>query len=167
VVVPLVARDVLKQGVEGFGFLTAVLGAGALSGAATLAQLARGRPPLAVAIGGTVVVSVGILTLAAIRWMWLAAPVLFAAGAAQILLLASANTTLQVTVPDELRSRVMSLYTLVFAGVSPMGALVSGGIAEAFGAPAACAASGGLGLACVLSASWARGKRTLWKERWI
>ncbi|HEV8675252.1 MAG TPA: MFS transporter [Methylomirabilota bacterium] len=79
-------------------------------------------------------------------------------GAAQILFLASSNTALQVTVPDELRGRVMSLYSLVFAGVSPVGAFLIGGIAEAFGAPAACAAGGGLGLVCVLglAARWAR-----------
>jgi MFS-type transporter involved in bile tolerance (Atg22 family) len=113
---------------------------------------------MAAVIGGAVVVSAGVLALAAVRQLWLAAALLFVVGAAQILFLASSNTTLQVTVPDELRGRVMSLYTLVFAGVSPVGAFLIGGTAELFGAPAACVAGGGLGLACVLAlaARWAR-----------
>jgi len=149
--VPLLARDVLGEGVHGFGFLMATLGAGALVGAVALAQFGRGRPPLAAIVVPAIVASAGILSLAAVRQFWLAAILLFVIGAAQILFLAGSNTTLQVTVPDELRGRVMSLYTLAFAGVTPIGAFLIGSVAEAFGVPAACFAGGGLGLACVLA----------------
>lgn len=150
VLVPLVARDVLGEEVRGFGFLMAMLGIGALAGAAILAQLGRGRPPLATVVGSAIVVSAGILSLGAVREFWLAATVLFVIGAAQIVFLAGSNTTLQLTAPDELRGRVMSLYTLVFAGVTPIGAFFIGAVAEAFSVPVACAAGGGLSLACVL-----------------
>jgi MFS family permease len=150
VTVPLLARDVLGEQVRGFGFLMAAVGVGAVAGAALLAQFGRGRPPVGGLIIAALVLSAGILGLSVVREFWLAAGVLFVVGLVQILLLSSCNTTLQVTVPDELRGRVMSLYTLLFAGVSPFGAFFIGGIAEAFGVPVALAAGGGLGLACVV-----------------
>lgn len=163
VVVPLVAREVLLEDVRGFGFLMAAVGAGALVAAALLAQFGRARPPVAALVVAATVAAGGLLALGAVREFWLASAVLFVMGLAQILFLASCNTTLQVTVPDELRGRVMGLYTVVFAGVSPIGAFLIGGIAEVWGAPAACAAGGGLGLAGVLALGlrWARGRARL------
>ena len=159
VTVPLLARDVLGEQVRGFGFLMAAVGVGAVAGAALLAQFGRGRPPVGGLLIAGVVLSSGILGLSIVREFWLAAVVLFVVGLVQILLLSSCNTTLQVTVPDDLRGRVMSLYTLLFAGVSPFGAFFIGGIAEAFGVPAAFAAGGGLGLACVLALAVRWGRR--------
>lgn len=153
VLVPLVARDVLHQEVGGFGFLMAALGAGALLGAILLAQHGQGRPPLAALVAAAIVTSTGILSLAVVREVWLAAVLLFVTGAAQILFMASCNTTLQIAAPDELRGRVMSLYTLAFAGMSPFGAFLIGSIAEGFGTRTACAVGGGLGLVCVVALS--------------
>jgi MFS family permease len=153
VLVPLVARDVLRQEVRGFGFLMAALGAGALLGASILAQYGQGRPPLPALVAAAVVTSMGILGLAVVWEVWLAAVLLFVTGAAQILFMASCNTALQISAPDELRGRVMSLYTLAFAGMSPFGALLIGSIAEAFGTRTACAVGGGLGLVCVVTLS--------------
>jgi hypothetical protein len=80
--------------------------------------------------------------------------------------MASCNTTLQIVVPDRLRGRIMSLYAFVFVGVTPLGSFFVGTVAEWFGASAAYAAGGGLGLLCVavLTVLWARGwgrKRSL------
>lgn len=158
VLVPLLARDVLGEGVEGFGLLMAVLGGGALVGAVALAGFGRGQPSLAAVVVPAIVVSAGTLSLAAVRQFWVTAILLFIIGGSQILFLACCNTTLQVTAPDELRGRVMSLYTLVFVGVTPIGAFLIGSIAEGFGVSAACLTGGGLGLLCVL-ALWARSTR--------
>ena len=68
----------------------------------------------------------------------------------QIIFLNGANTIVQVTVPDELRGRVMGVYMMVFAGVTPVGAFLIGSVAEAAGVPAACAAGGGLALVAIL-----------------
>jgi hypothetical protein len=57
----------------------------------------------------------------------------------------------QLTVPDELRGRVMSLHTLMFAGVTPFGAFLMGSVAEAAGVNAALLVSGGGGLISVLT----------------
>jgi hypothetical protein len=55
---------------------------------------------------------------------------------------ASTNTVLQSIVPDELRGRVASLYVMSFLGMSPLGALASGWVAERIGPPATLAACG-------------------------
>ena len=80
-------------------------------------------------------------------------------GVAQITFQATCNTLLQLTAPDHLRGRVMSLYAVVFAGVTPFGALAVGWIAEAFGTPAACALGGIGGLLAVAALT------VLWRSR--
>jgi MFS family permease len=151
VLVPLFAREVLHEGVHGFGLLMASLGVGAVAGAAAVAVLVQDRPPLAAVVGPALGVAGGIFALAYVRHLWVAVVVLFVVGAMQIVFLNGCSTTVQVTVPDELRGRVMSLYTMVFAGVTPFGAFLMGSTAEGLGVPAACTVGGGLALAAVLA----------------
>jgi predicted MFS family arabinose efflux permease len=68
------------------------------------------------------------------------------------------NTTVQIAVPDELRGRVMGLYALVFAGMTPIGALIMGTVAEHWGVSRACAVGGGTGLLLILAltGAWRR-----------
>ncbi|MBI4635270.1 MAG: MFS transporter [Candidatus Rokubacteria bacterium] len=162
IVVPLLARDVLRQEAAGFGLLMAALGAGAVCGALTLAVLGRGRPPVAALTVPALVLGGVTVALAAVRHFWLAAALLLVMGFCGILFMASANTTLQLTVPDELRGRVMSLHTLVFAGVTPIGSLLVGWVTEAFGVPVGLVIAGGSGLAAILGlmAWWHR-----WSDR--
>src|SRR6266540_3267532 len=68
-----------------------------------------------------------------------------------IVFMASSNTTVQVTVPDALRGRLMGLYAFVFVGMTPFGALLVGSIAEKWGVPATCFVGGGTGAALVLA----------------
>jgi MFS family permease len=151
VLVPLLARDVLHEGAHGFGLLMAALGVGAVAGALGLAVLGSGRPRLAVLVTAAVVVSTVTLVLAAVRHFWAASLGLALIGFSQIVFLASCNSTLQVTVPDRLRGRIMSLYAFVFAGVTPIGSFFVGSVAEVYGVSVAFAAGGGLGLLSVLA----------------
>jgi predicted MFS family arabinose efflux permease len=152
VTVPLLAREVLGLGAKGFGLLMASLGAGALTGALLMALVSgRGRPRPVALIVPAVVVTSGVLSLSAVRQFHVAAAILFVVGLSQIVFLTSCNTTVQVAVPDELRGRVVSVYMLVFAGMTPVGAFLVGAVAEAFGVPAAFTFGGGLALACVLA----------------
>jgi predicted MFS family arabinose efflux permease len=84
--------------------------------------------------------------------------VLVALGFAQIVFMTSCNTTVQIAVPDELRGRVMGLYALVFAGMTPIGALIMGTVAEHWGVSRACAVGGAAGLVLILAltAAWRR-----------
>src|SRR6266511_2636603 len=158
VLVPLLAREVLHEGAHGFGLLMASLGAGAVVGALTPALLGMGRPPVSLLIGASATVSAGTLALALARSFWPAALILAIIGCSQILFMIGCNSTLQMTSPDELRGRMMSLYTLGFAGMTPIGSLLVGALAEVLGVPATCAAGGGLGLLIVagLSLRWHR-----------
>jgi len=158
VLVPLIAREVLHESAHGFGLLMAALGAGAVIGALTSALLGMGRPPVSLLIWAAATVSAGTLVLALARSFWLAALILAIIGCSQILFMIGCNSTLQMTSPDELRGRMMSLYTLGFAGMTPIGALLVGALAEVLGVPATCAAGGGLGLLIVagLSLRWRR-----------
>jgi MFS family permease len=75
----------------------------------------------------------------------------FLAGFGLILYVASTNTMLQLTLDDRFRGRVMSLYTLMLVGTAPIGALLTGGIAQRFGAPVATTFSAGV---LLLGAVW-------------
>jgi len=159
VVVPLVARDVLHEGARGFGLLMASLGLGAVAGALALAAMTRARPPLTLIVTAALVTSGGLLGLSAVRNFWMAAAALAVMGFTQIFFMASCNTTVQVTAPDHLRGRVMSLYALVFVGVHPFGALLAGGMAQKWGVGTACLLGGGMGLCLVLALT------LLWRRR--
>jgi MFS family permease len=160
VLVPLLARDTLRVGAHGFGLLMAALGTGAIIGALTLATLVKGRPPLTILIGAAVTTSGLTLLLAGIRDFRAALLVLSLTGFSQIVFLASSNTVLQMVVPDRMRGRIMSLYAFVWVGVTPIGSLFVGTIAEWFGVAAAYAAGGGVGLTCTLGLGlmWMRGR---------
>src|SRR5215813_1955137 len=142
VVVPLIARDVLHEGAEGFGLLMSALGAGAIAGAAGIAFLRRDRPPLSFLAG-----SVALLAL--VGRFGIAVALLAVLGCLQIYFSTSCNTTLQLITPHALRGRVMGLYALAFAGMTPFGSLLVGTIAEHLGVRAACALGGIAGLIAV------------------
>jgi MFS family permease len=163
VYVPLLARNVLGLGADGFGFLMASLGVGAVSGALTLAALRSPRPPLPFTFTAAAVACAGIVSLAAVRQFWVAVPVLFVVGFFAIVVSASCNTTLQLTAPDELRGRVMSLYTLIFGGSVPLGAFLVGFVSEHGGVPLAFLGMGGAGLVgtAVIFTLWRRARRQI------
>ena len=158
VLVPLIAREVLHEGAHGFGLLMASLGLGAMAGALAVAALAVGRPPLGMVVGPALAAAGLLLLLSTARHFGTTAAVLVALGFAQIVFMTSCNTTVQIAVPDELRGRVMGLYALVFAGMTPIGALIMGTVAEHWGVSRACAVGGGAGLVLilVLTIGWRR-----------
>lgn len=150
VLIPLYVRDVLGQGAQAFGLIMATLGIGAVTGAVILAVLGRERPPVAALATPALVQAGSTAALAAVHHEALAIPLLFVMGFCGILFMASANSTVQLTVPDELRGRVMSLHTLMFAGITPFGAFLMGSIAQAGGVKAALLVSGGGGVISIV-----------------
>jgi MFS family permease len=150
VVVPLVARDVLNQGAHGFGLLMSFLGAGAVAGGFSVAMFRTGQPPLSFLVGAAATLCAGLIALALATHFALAAAVLALLGCSQILFTTGCNTTLQLIAPNNLRGRVMGLYTVTFAGMTPFGSLLVGIVAERLGVRAACAAGGISGLLGVL-----------------
>jgi predicted MFS family arabinose efflux permease len=161
VYVPLLARRVLDLGAEGFGFLMAALGVGAVAGALVVGMRVSPRPPLGLMFLSAAVSFAGLLVMAAVRHVWIAATVLCVIGFFGIVMVASANTALQLAAPDALRGRVMSLYALVYGGIYPIGAFLVGAYAEAWGVPAAFFVNGVIGFAGLLAlAAWWRARRS-------
>ena len=137
VLLPVYARDVLHAGARTYGWLFSAFGAGSLLAAVRMA-VTRERWALrrhlmfGLASGG-----LGLAGFAWSRWLPLMAGFAALAGFGLILYVSSTNTLIQLTVEDHYRGRVMSLYTLFFVGTSPFGALLSGALAQRFGAPVA------------------------------
>jgi len=149
VVVPLIAKDVLGEGAHGFGLLMSSLGAGAVLAGIGLTLLRRGRPSLRFLAVSATVLSAGTASLGLVDHFASAAVLLVALGFCQILFSTGCNTTLQLTTPDALRGRVMGLYALANAGMTPFGSLLVGTLAEHLGVRAACMLGGGGGLVAV------------------
>jgi MFS family permease len=146
VVVPLIARNVLNQDAHGFGLLMSALGAGAVAGGFSVALFRTGQPPLSFLVGAAATLCAGFVALALVDRFAVAFAVLALLGCAQILFTTGCNTTLQLAAPNDLRGRVMGLYTMTFAGMTPFGSLLVGMIAEHQGVRAACMAGGAIGL---------------------
>ena len=146
VYVPLIVRTVLHLGAEGFGLLMACLGVGAVMGALTVGALGARRPPAAVLFGTAALACCALVALSTARGFWLAATLLFFTGLFGLVLVASCNTAMQLSAPDELRGRVMSLYTLIWGGVFPFGAFIVGTISEHWGVGRALLVNGTAGL---------------------
>jgi MFS family permease len=149
VVVPLIAKDVLGEGAHGFGLLMSSLGAGAVMAGIGLTLLRRGRPSLRFLALSATVLSAGTASLGLVGHFGTAAVLLVGLGCCQILFSTGCNTTLQLTTPDALRGRVMGLYALANAGMTPFGSLLVGTVAEHLGVRAACLVGGSGGLAAV------------------
>jgi MFS family permease len=151
VLVPLLAGETLHVGPEGFGFLSATFGLGALVGALVAATF-RAASWRMFAIGGA---GFGVLALALapVQNAVLAGVLLFGTGIAFTLFTANANALVQLGAPDHLRGRLIALYLFAFAGVAPIGGLFAGWLAEVGGTSLAFAVAGLTSLAAVAAAN--------------
>jgi MFS family permease len=131
VVLPLLARNVLHVGSIGFGAMTSAVGVGSLVAALALATLRK--PSRRTLLVGATAFAAILAAVAASHWYALTLVLLVALGVAGISFTATANSTLQITAPDHLRGRVMSLYMLLFAGTTPIGGQLTGIMAERIG----------------------------------
>jgi MFS family permease len=147
VILPLLASDTLNTGPEVFGLLSAAFGLGALVGA--LMSAALGRASWKLFLLGMTTFSVSLLALAPVREAWLAAALLFVTGVSFTLWTSNANTILQLSAPDALRGRVVSLFLFAFAGFAPLGGLFAGWLVDVGGTELSFVVSGLTGLAAI------------------
>jgi len=149
---PYFARDVLGMGASGLGWLSASSGLGALSASLMLARLGEGVRRGRLLGAAVLIFPVCMIAFTASRTLPLAMLTLGLAGWAGVTSMALSNTLIQLIVPDNLRGRVMSVFTLCLMGLSPMGGMVAGAIAEAIGSvPLVVAASAGVALLIALA----------------
>jgi MFS family permease len=137
--VPYFARDILLVDERGLGILMAFSGAGAFLGAATIAYLGK------IKRRGKFVVSAGSLFFVAViafsfsRNFAVSAGLLMVTGFSMILMVATVNSLMQHLASDEMRGRVMSMYSTAFLGFAPVGSLLAGSLAGAISATYAIA----------------------------
>jgi len=148
VLMPVFAESILHGGARGLGLLMAAAGVGALGGALSLAR--RNRVS---GLGRWVAIATGsfgamLMLFSLSRSFWLSALLLIPVGGSMMVAMAASNTLIQAMVPDALRGRVMAVYSMMFMGMAPFGALFAGWLAERTGAPIAVA---GGGLVCVVA----------------
>ena len=144
VLMPIFADRILQSDARGLGILMGASGAGALIAALTLAS----RKSLK-GLGSWVAASSGVFGIFLIlfsqsRKFWLSAILLIPVGFSMMLQMASSNTLVQAMVPDDLRGRVMAVYSMMFMGMAPLGALLAGSLAEPLGAPLTVAFGGAI-----------------------
>jgi len=139
VLMPAFARDVLGRGANGFGILMSASGTGAFIGALVVATYGHLFTPRRLALGGLWVFSIALFALSLSRNFYSSLVFLLVAGFGMLLFFSTSNTVLQTIVPDEMRGRVMGVWSLVFGAMIPLGGLEAGAVAHWFGTPFALA----------------------------
>ena len=139
---PVFARDVLGLGATGFGVLMAASGLGALVGALITASLGGFAKRGWLLVINTIVLGITLFGFAQSRWIIPSIILVIFVGGTSTLMMSLANTLLQGLVPDAMRGRVMSVYTLIAGGLMPLGSMILGAAGEAIGVPLAVGIGG-------------------------
>jgi len=139
---PVYAKDIFHGGADTLGILMGASGFGAVLASlylATRKSLAGTGERIA---GGCFATAVASIAFAYNPFFSVALPLLVASGAATIIVITSCNMLLQHLVPENLRGRVMALYTMSFIGMLPVGSLLAGSLAQIVGVKPVFVASG-------------------------
>ena len=131
VLVPVLASKTLHVGAEVFGALGAAFGLGALAGALLAATF--GRASWKALVFGSAGFSTTLLALAPEASVWPIAVLLFLTGVFFTTWTANSQSIVQLTAPDHLRGRVLSIYLFAFGGFAPVGGLLAGWLSDVGG----------------------------------
>jgi len=151
---PLFAGKVLNAGAQGYGMLMAGAGVGALSAALFLASLGNYQRKGFLLTLGNFIFPVALIFFSISPYFWLSWLCLVGVGAGLITQNALANTLIQSNVPDHLRGRILSLYTLMLLGMQPIGGLQIGSAARLLGPQEALAISASISILFGFFALW-------------
>ena len=147
---PLFAKDVFHEGADTYSRLMAFSGAGSVVGALFVAWLGKFKRMGLTALLVQAAYGLLIVVFAMSRTLWVSSILLFLTGAALMVVFSTVTSLIQLTAPNEMRGRVMSIYMLAFRGGMPLGSLVSGYLATWLGAPTVIAVNGVLLVAVAL-----------------
>lgn len=123
----------LGGGAGSFGLLWGAMGLGALVAAVIRRPIVEGLGKMSVPLT-TMIFGVAGVVLGLAPSTWVAASALFVAGIAWVLTLTTLNATAQLMSPEWVRGRTMSIYSLAFVGIIPLGSILAGAIADVVGA---------------------------------
>ncbi len=149
VLTPIFARDVFGGDAKTLGYLMSASAVGALMGAAYLGTRTSTRGLGKVIVLGGILMGAGLIGFGQSRVFFVSVLCLVVIGLGGVLVMASSNTALQTRVPEEMRGRIMSIYTMAFTGTMPLGNLAVGAFAGACGPGLTMMACGAI---CILVA---------------
>ncbi len=149
VFMPVFARTVLNGDAQTLGYLIGAIGAGALTGAIFLAtRKSLKEIPMIIFISAGMF-SLGLMGFSVSVYLPVSLILLVITGFGMVVEFASSNTLLQTMVQDEMRGRVVALYSMSFMGFTPLGSLLTGGLAEIAGVQTTVFAAGAV---CLIAA---------------
>jgi MFS family permease len=151
---PVFARDVFHVGARAYGLLASALGIGATVGAVVLGAYFEGVRRSRLAVVATGMYGAAVLGLALTPVYAGGVAAMFLIGMGYLVIVSVLNTSIQISVDDHFRGRVLAFYLMAFTGAYPVGSLVQGWLADLFGVRpvVACAGLGLLAYAGVLAA---------------
>jgi len=136
VLLPAWSSSILNGDAKTYGLLLSGRGIGALVGALMIASLGRRNIRGKLWTVGNLSMPLLMAIFTMVRWIPLSFAVIMITGWSFMVQVNTSNAMVQTQVEDHLRGRVMSIYTLVFFGGMPLGALIAGGVANHIGEPA-------------------------------
>lgn len=132
-VMPYIVEHTFHQGAAGLGYMFAASGIGALFATVTVSAFTKKIRGIVFILGGNTIFAIGAILFSLTSNIWLAYLFLFIAGFGLLAEFAMINTTIQSLVEDKYRGRVLSIYTIMFFGLAPVGNLQIGFFSEHFG----------------------------------
>lgn len=144
VLMPIFADKILHSGARGLGMLMGSTGIGALMATLILAAKREAHGLGRWIIYASMGFGASLILFSFSRSLFLSIALLLPAGFCMLIQMASSNTLIQTIVPDALRGRVMSVYSMMFMGMAPFGALMAGVAAHHIGSPRTVALGGGI-----------------------
>jgi MFS family permease len=151
---PAYASEVLRATPQEYGLMSTMTGIGALTAALVVASLGHSKRKGVLVTIGNIGFPLFLIALSFSQALPLSLGLLIFSGFSFMVQSSTANTLVQSTVPDHLRGRVMSVYMLSFFGLSPLGSLQAGFIAEHWGVPAGIGVGALVALLCSLYVVW-------------
>ena len=153
VLMPFFADTIFHRGSQGYGALMSAMGVGAVTGTLVLARRARAQGLARVMVFSGLTTGLAYIAFAMSQWYFVSLAIMPVIGYSVMRQMASANTTIQILIPEEYRGRTMALYAMTVIGLGPFGSLAAGALANHFG-PRGTMAMGGL-LALAASSAFA------------
>jgi MFS family permease len=150
VLMPIFATNILHGNARTLGVLMGATGIGALSGALLLASLTQVK-----GLGKFIFVScagfgASLIFFSFSRWYAISVALLVPVGFCMMVQMASCNTLIQAMAPDALRGRIMAVYSMMFMGMAPLGALLAGAAADRITAPWTVALGGSVAIVAAI-----------------
>lgn len=149
--IPAFTENVLHAGARGLGWAVSAIGLGGFGGALATAYFAQRERRSRLWLQAGLLMSCGIVALAAVPSLGVMLPVLFLIGVGTMTLLGATNTLIQTLSPEDVRGRALAVYTMIAIGFVPAGSLLDGAIAAVLGLHEMFALAGAICVATFLA----------------